>query len=81
MKTFRFKPLIYTALLSIFFLTTQLTSNAQIGPVDPGCDPLGDPTAPPCPIDGGLSLLIAAGIGLGAKKAYQAKKNSRTVNL
>lgn len=40
---------------------------------DPGCDPL-DPT---CPIDGGVSLLIAAGIGLGARKAYtQHKKNS-----
>ncbi len=39
---------------------------------DPGCDPL-DPL---CPIDGGLSLLIAAGIGLGAKKAYDKKKNS-----
>jgi hypothetical protein len=42
---------------------------------DPGCDPL-DPT---CPIDGGLSLLIAAGIGLGAKKAYDKKK--KEVNL
>lgn len=39
---------------------------------DPGCDPL-DPL---CPIDGGLSLLIAAGIGLGAKKAYDKKKSS-----
>jgi hypothetical protein len=40
---------------------------------DAGCDPLD----PACPIDGGVSLLIAAGIGLGAKKAYsQNKKNS-----
>lgn len=31
---------------------------------DPGCDPLD----PACPIDGGVVLLIAAGIGLGAKK-------------
>lgn len=38
---------------------------------DPGCDPLD----PACPIDGGLSLLIAAGIGLAAKRAYK-KKNS-----
>lgn len=35
-----------------------------------GCDPFD----PDCPIDGGLSLLIAAGIGLGAKKAYQERK-------
>lgn len=46
-----------------------------------GQDPPGggcDPFDPDCPIDGGLSLLIAAGIGLGAKKAYQesVKKTS-----
>jgi len=46
------------------------SGNAQVS--DPGCDP-GDPA---CPIDGGLSLLIAAGIGLGAKKAYDKKKKS-----
>ena len=37
----------------------------------------GDPCTSPdieCPIDGGLSLLIAAGIGLGAKKAYDRRK-------
>lgn len=39
---------------------------------DPGCNPLD----PACPIDGGLSLLIAAGIGLGAKKAYQQHKKA-----
>ncbi len=43
-----------------------------------GCDP----EDPLCPIDGGVSLLIAAGIGLGAKKAYQErnKKNAVTEN-
>ncbi len=30
------------------------------GPGDPGC--------PDCPIDGGLSLLLAAGVGLGVKR-------------
>lgn len=39
-------------------------------PADPGCDPLD----PACPIDGGVSLLIAAGIGIGAKKAYNLRK-------
>jgi hypothetical protein len=34
-------------------------------------DPGGDVDLP---IDGGLSLLLAAGIGYGAKKAYDAKK-------
>jgi type IV secretory pathway VirB2 component (pilin) len=44
---------------------------AGFAQTDPGCDPL-DPL---CPIDGGLSLLIAAGIGIGAKKAYDRKKS------
>ena len=48
-----------------------------------GPDPCDDPTvlncdctpyAEGCPIDGGLSLLIATGIGLGAKKAYKERK-------
>ncbi len=43
------------------------------GPGDPGCDPLD----PACPIDGGLSLLIAAGIGVGAKKAYDTRKQKK----
>lgn len=30
----------------------------------------------PAPIDGGLSLLIAAGVGLGAKKLHDARKDS-----
>jgi hypothetical protein len=52
-------------MMSIF---NPLKMNAQ--PTDPGCDPLD----PACPIDGGVSLLIAAGIGLSAKKAYDLKK-------
>lgn len=35
--------------------------------------PGGDPDAP---IDGGLSLLIAAGVGYGAKKAYDKRKKN-----
>ena len=35
------------------------------GPGDPGC--------PDCPIDGGLSLLLAAGVGYGVKKYRQRK--------
>ncbi|MBS1762711.1 MAG: hypothetical protein JSR00_07540 [Bacteroidetes bacterium] len=46
---------------------------AQGDPGDGGCDPLD----PACPIDGGLSLLLAAGIGLGARKAYKAHKEKR----
>ena len=40
---------------------------------DPPPDPCGDPFDPACPIDGGVSLLIAAGIGIGAMK-HKSKK-------
>jgi hypothetical protein len=43
---------------------------AQGGPSDPGIDPN-------VPIDGGLSILIAAGVGIGVKKIkdnYYSKK-------
>ena len=50
-------------------IMNPLASHAQ---PDAGCDPLD----PACPIDGGLSLLIAAGIGIGARKAYQEKKKN-----
>ena len=65
-----FKPLLYITCTIIFCLLFSINAMAQ---GDAGCDPL-DPL---CPIDGGVSLLIADGIGLGAKKAYaQHKKNS-----
>jgi hypothetical protein len=40
-------------------------------PDDPGQDP--DPGAQ-IPVDGGLSLLVAAGIGYAAKKGYDKRK-------
>ena len=40
--------------------------------VDPGCDPALDPTC--VPIDGGLSFLIAAGVGYGIKKIRDSRK-------
>ncbi len=33
-----------------------------------------DPPAEPVPIDGGLSLLLAAGAALGGKKVWDARK-------
>lgn len=47
-------------------------------PGDPfgGGNPGGAPTGPvgAVPVDGGLSLLLAAGLGYGAKKAYDYRK-------
>jgi hypothetical protein len=68
------------SILTIILVCMMLPSIgfAQVVDNDPSCDPF-DPL---CPIDGGVSLLIAAGIGLGAKKAYQErnKKNAVTEN-
>ena len=65
----RFKIFIYI----VFFITAiLLLPFLGFAQVTPGCDPLD----PDCPIDGGISLLIAAGIGLGAKKAYQERKKA-----
>lgn len=63
---------IVVGLLLTGLLMNPLKTNAQLP--DAGCDPLD----PACPVDGGLSLLIAAGIGLGAKRAYDLrnKKNA-----
>lgn len=42
---------------------------------NPGCDPAIDPTC--VPIDGGLSLLIAAGVGYGVKKVRDSRKQQQ----
>lgn len=35
----------------------------------------GGPNPPGVPIDGGLSILLAAGLGYGAKKMYDSQKD------
>jgi len=60
------KDKIYHILIMICCLCFPMISFAQ-GPVDP-CDP------GPCPIDGGLSLLIAAGVGYGVKKYRDGRR-------
>lgn len=54
-KTFKYA--LFTCLISV----STLIANAQ-GPSDPGGDPEG------VPIDGGITLLLAAGAGYGIKK-------------
>lgn len=53
-----------TLLLNVILNCIPVIALAQ---VDPGEDP-------DAPIDGGLSLFVAAGIGYGVKKARDAKK-------
>jgi hypothetical protein len=48
----------------IAILSIAIPMFTQALPPDPECDPLD----PACPIDGGVTFMIAAGIGLGAKR-------------
>lgn len=72
------------ASLIIFVLLCVGLPLLSVAQGNPGCpaDCPGNPLClPECvPIDGGLSLLIAAGIGLGAKKAYDRKKAAAKVS-
>lgn len=57
-------------LLALLILMIPMILLAQPGPPAGGGPPCGPPFGPVCPIDGGVSLLIAAGVALGGKKAY-----------
>jgi hypothetical protein len=63
--------------LFIFCFTVAITRStailAQPGAPAGGDPPCGEPFGPPCPIDG-VSLLVAAGVALGGKKAYDLRK-------
>jgi hypothetical protein len=57
-KTFQF--ILFSTSIFLIFIPSIL--HAQIG--DPGCDP----DDPYCPIDGGVGLMIAAGVAYGIKR-------------
>ena len=66
----------FLVFLAIFFLSALDSGAASMGPPGP---PMGPPCwPPPCtvPLDGGISLLIAAGVALGGKKFYDFRKKS-----
>lgn len=54
-------------ILSLFVLTFVTTIALAQGPGGPG-------GSPDVPVDGGISLLVAAGVGYGAKKWNDARK-------
>lgn len=64
------KKIIKGALFVAAIVFLPILSVAQ--PPDPGQDP-----DEPLPIDGGVSLLVAAGVGYGAKKLRDAKKRKQ----
>lgn len=59
-NTYQLRKVMY--ILLIFLLITVIKANSQGGLTDPGQDPDN------APIDGGLSLLIAGGVGYAVKK-------------
>ncbi len=65
MKT-NWKVRVLPGLLIVLFHLVPVWCMAQIG------DPGGDPDAP---IDGGVGLLIAAGVGYGVKRYRDAARN------
>ena len=68
----RFANILTPFLLLLLFLSSPSLVHAQI--IDPSCDPLD----PACPIDGGLSLLLAVGAGYGVKKLRDSRKKDAT---
>jgi preprotein translocase subunit SecY len=71
MKRF-WKTLVISGLfITVLNLVPELCS-AQIG--DPGEDP-------DAPIDGGVTLLVAAGVGYGIKKVRDSRKKSHSVQI
>ena len=72
------KNSLFTLLMIVLVLALPMLSNGQ---VDPPPGPVGgnNPDAN-VPIDGGLSLVIAAGVGYGAKKIRDYNKKKREVD-
>src|SRR4051812_37987851 len=62
----------YLLMVAVFLIFTSACF-AQDGS-DPGGSGEGNPDDTNTPFDGGVSVLVAAGIGYGVKKAYDAKR-------
>ncbi|MFT3679132.1 MAG: hypothetical protein QM791_02595 [Ferruginibacter sp.] len=65
------KQLITSVIFIIILFSIPSVMHAQIG--DPPADPGTDPDAP---IDGGVSVLLAAGVGYGIKKYRNTKRKN-----
>ena len=60
-------------IIYLFIVFISITSLLQAQPPSPG----GDPNS--APVDGGLSLLIAGGVGYGVKKARERRKKQENI--
>ncbi len=59
---------------SVFDVSAQDTP-CEFAPDDPRCNP------DSVPIDGGASVLIAAGVAFGLKKAYDKRKQNKETDV
>jgi hypothetical protein len=58
---------------SVLFVALNLVPKISSAQIDPGSDP-------DAPIDGGVGLLVAAGVGYGLKKVRE-KRKKQNANL
>ena len=72
-----------TVILSFLVLPalTALADTPDAPPPDPGGDPGGGGTPVGAPIDGGLTILLALGIGYGIKQRLAAKDQPSSSDL
>ncbi len=68
----KIKSLLTACVMAGALIYLPATLIAQDMPDDPGIDPDTE-----VPFDGGLSLLVAAGVAYGAKKAYDKNKKDK----
>lgn len=62
----------FLIILAFVAVPAVLVAQPSSPSTDPGCFP------PPCvPIDGGTTLLIAAGLAIGGKKAYDLRSKNK----
>jgi len=74
MKKYTFKLIAVLSFVIALSLGTDVLASPPGGGGGPGGD--GGCIPPPCvPIDGGISLLVAAGVALGGKKIFDSLKN------
>lgn len=71
------KSLARIFLIALLYFSIPSTVFSQTAPFPPtGTPPCDGPFGSPCPIDGGIGFLIAAGIAYGGKKAYDLNQKS-----
>jgi len=71
------KKKVYLLFLFIVFGLGIHVMGQDPQPPGGGGSPTEEPPTGAVPVDGGLSLLLAAGIGYGARKVYRLRTNNR----